>query len=93
MGGFLSDLVELCLVRDRIVYIKRDDLLHLPESGVSGSKARKMLALKQLPPRQFSDAVVSYSGAQSNAMLAIVRTVLLVLTHHNNHQNRNPNKR
>ena len=93
MGGFLSDLVELCLVRDRIVYIKRDDLLHLPESGVSGSKARKMLALNQPPLHQFSDVVVSYSGAQSNAMLAIVRTVLLVLTHQNNHHNRNPNKR
>jgi len=67
--------VELCLVRDRMVYIKRDDLLRLPDSGVSGNKARKMLALNYLPIEDFPDVVVSYGGVQSNAMLAIAAIV------------------
>jgi len=67
--------VELCLVRDRMVYIKRDDLLRLPNSSVSGNKARKMLALNQLPIQQFPQVIVSYGGAQSNAMLALAAIV------------------
>jgi len=67
--------VQLSLVRDRRVYVKRDDLLHLRESNVSGNKARKMIALNELSGDQFPDVVVSYGGAQSNAMLAIAAIV------------------
>lgn len=37
--------VESVLIRDRMVYIKRDDLLRLPVSQLSGNKARKMFGL------------------------------------------------
>jgi len=58
-----------------MVYIKRDDLLHLHKSNVSGNKARKMLALNELPVEHFPDVVVSYGGPQSNAMLALAAIV------------------
>jgi 1-aminocyclopropane-1-carboxylate deaminase/D-cysteine desulfhydrase-like pyridoxal-dependent ACC family enzyme len=67
--------VELCLVRDRMVYIKRDDLLRLRKSNVSGNKARKMLVLNELPMDEFPDAIVSYGGPQSNAMVALAAIV------------------
>jgi len=67
--------VQLVLVKDRLVYIKRDDLLHLRHSNVSGNKARKMFALNQLPSEEFPDAIVSYGGPQSNAMLSLAAIV------------------
>jgi len=67
--------VQLSLVRDRMVYIKRDDLLHLHKSNVSGNKARKLLALNELSMKEFPDVVVSYGGPQSNAMVAIAAIV------------------
>lgn len=67
--------VQLVLVRDRLVYIKRDDLLHLRHSNVSGNKARKMFALNQLPIEDFPDAIISYGGPQSNAMLSLAAIV------------------
>jgi 1-aminocyclopropane-1-carboxylate deaminase/D-cysteine desulfhydrase-like pyridoxal-dependent ACC family enzyme len=71
----LPSPVEKILVKDRIVYLKRDDLVRLPGSGVSGNKARKMYALNELPPRDFPACVVSYGGPQSNAMLALAAIV------------------
>ena len=67
--------VHLSLVRDRMVYIKRDDHLQLKGSNVSGNKARKFLALNELPMEDFPDAIVSYGGPQSNAMLALAAIV------------------
>ena len=67
--------VQLSLVRDRLVFVKRDDLLHLHKSNVSGNKARKMFALNELDMEEFPDAIVSYGGPQSNAMLALAAIV------------------
>lgn len=67
--------VERLLVRDRLVYVKRDDLLRLPDSNVSGNKARKFLSLNELAAENFPDVVVSYGGPQSNAMLALAAIV------------------
>ena len=67
--------VEVVVVRDRIVYIKRDDLLRLRSSHVSGNKARKLLGLNEMSLQEFPRAVVSYGGPQSNAMVAIAAIV------------------
>lgn len=67
--------VERLLVRDRLVYVKRDDLLRLANSNVSGNKARKFLSLNELAADNFPDVVVSYGGPQSNAMLALAAIV------------------
>jgi len=67
--------VECIMVRDRILYVKRDDLLRLDRSGVSGNKARKFLALNELDAADFPDVVVSYGGPQSNAMVALAAIV------------------
>ena len=67
--------VERLLVRDRLVYVKRDDLLRLSKSNVSGNKARKFLSLNELVADDFPDVVVSYGGPQSNAMLALAAIV------------------
>lgn len=67
--------VEAKLIKDKLVYIKRDDLLHLRNSNVSGNKARKMLALNELNVDDFPDVVVSYGGPQSNAMVALAAIV------------------
>lgn len=67
--------VERKLIHDKLVYIKRDDLLHLRNSNVSGNKARKMLALNELNIEDFPEVVVSYGGPQSNAMVALAAIV------------------
>jgi hypothetical protein len=55
--------------------MKRDDSLHLPGSNISGNKARKFLSLNNLPAVEFPDAIVSYGGPQSNAMVALAAIV------------------
>lgn len=67
--------VERLLVRDRMVLVKRDDALHLPSSNVSGNKARKFQSLNDIPAIEFPDAIVSYGGPQSNAMVALAAIV------------------
>ncbi len=67
--------VERILIRDRLVYVKRDDSLHLPFSNISGNKARKFLSLNNIPAIQFPDVIVSYGGPQSNAMVALAAIV------------------
>jgi 1-aminocyclopropane-1-carboxylate deaminase len=67
--------VDVIMVRDRLVYLKRDDQLRLPGSQVSGNKARKMLALNELTKEDFPTCLVSYGGPQSNAMLALAAIV------------------
>jgi 1-aminocyclopropane-1-carboxylate deaminase len=67
--------IEAIFVRDRLVYLKRDDLLRLKGSNVSGNKARKMFALNQIPAKNFPDCIVSYGGPQSNAMVALAAIV------------------
>jgi 1-aminocyclopropane-1-carboxylate deaminase len=67
--------VDVVMVRDRLVYLKRDDQLRLPGSQISGNKARKMLALNDLTKEDFPTCLVSYGGPQSNAMLALAAIV------------------
>lgn len=67
--------VEQISIRDRNVYIKRDDNLKLHGSQVSGNKARKMLTMNEIPAAEFPSYVVSYGGPQSNAMLALAAVV------------------
>lgn len=71
-----SPIVETrTICGDRTVHIHRDDLLKLPQSGISGNKARKLWALDQVPAESFPTCVVSYGGPQSNAMLALAAIV------------------
>jgi 1-aminocyclopropane-1-carboxylate deaminase len=67
--------VEEMIINGRRVFIKRDDLLRLPGSGISGNKARKMFALNTIPADKFPTCVVSYGGPQSNSMLALAAVV------------------
>ena len=67
--------VDTILIGDRRVYVKRDDLLQLPGSHVSGNKARKFLALNNLRETEFPRCIVSYGGPQSNAMVALAAIV------------------
>lgn len=65
--------VDVTMILDKVVHIKRDDQLRLPGSQISGNKARKMFALNSLEP--FPRSLVSYGGPQSNAMLALAAVV------------------
>ena len=67
--------VDVHLIKERVVYIKRDDKLRLVGSQTSGNKARKMLALNGLSTAEFPNCVVSYGGPQSNAMVALAAVV------------------
>lgn len=67
--------IDVVVVRGRVVYFKRDDQLRLCGSQLSGNKARKMLALHDLQPKEFPECIVSYGGPQSNAMLALAAVV------------------
>jgi hypothetical protein len=67
--------IEPILIRDRLVYIKHDDRLRLPHSNISGNKARKFYALNNIPASDFPEAIVSYGGPQSNAMVALAAVV------------------
>ncbi len=70
-----SSPVEEKWIDGRRVFIKRDDLLRLPGSQISGNKARKMFFLNQLPASHFPSCIVSYGGPQSNSMLALAAVV------------------
>ena len=63
--------VEEKTIQGRRVFIKRDDLLRLPGSQISGNKARKLLAINEIPVEDFPNCLVSYGGPQSNSMLAL----------------------
>ena len=65
--------VDITMILDRIIHIKRDDQLRLPGSHISGNKARKIFSLNSL--EKFPRCVVSYGGPQSNAMLALAAVV------------------
>lgn len=67
--------VECILIRDRLIHVKRDDVLHLPSSNVSGNKARKFQSLNNIPAQIFPDVITSYGGPQSNAMVALAAIV------------------
>lgn len=57
--------------RGRTIFVKRDDTLSF--AGVTGSKLRKLYSLFISEELDNYDSVVSYGGAQSNAMLALAR--------------------
>jgi 1-aminocyclopropane-1-carboxylate deaminase len=67
--------VEQKVIQGRTVHIKRDDVLRLYGSQISGNKARKMLAMNEIPIQDFPKIVVSYGGPQSNSMLALAAIV------------------
>lgn len=67
--------VEERMIQGRRVYVKRDDLLRLSGSSISGNKARKMWVLNQLNATEFPSCVVSYGGPQSNSMLALAAVI------------------
>ena len=67
--------VEENIIQNRRVYIKRDDTLYLEGSRISGNKARKMLAIHDVPANEFPECIVSYGGPQSNAMVALAAVV------------------
>jgi len=72
---FKASPVEEHTIHGRRVYIKRDDLLRLPGSSISGNKARKMLVLNELEATKFPRCLVSNGGPQSNSMLALAAVV------------------
>jgi 1-aminocyclopropane-1-carboxylate deaminase/D-cysteine desulfhydrase-like pyridoxal-dependent ACC family enzyme len=59
----------------RSLHVKRDDLLRLPNSNISGNKGRKMWLLNCLPSNKFPRCIVSYGGPQSNSMVALAAIV------------------
>jgi 1-aminocyclopropane-1-carboxylate deaminase/D-cysteine desulfhydrase-like pyridoxal-dependent ACC family enzyme len=63
----LPSRIDRVQFRGRPFYVKRDDLIH---PCLSGNKYRKLYALLQTPSDNY-DTVISYGGAQSNAMLSI----------------------
>lgn len=68
--------IEAILLDQKRILIKRDDLLRLKRSNASGNKARKMLVLSEMiKDEDFPEALVSYGGPQSNAMLALAAIV------------------
>jgi hypothetical protein len=75
--------VEPVLIRNRLVYFKRDD--KIKGAPISGNKARKMKALQSLSAQEFPACVVSFGGPQSNAMLALAAIVHFE-NHHHHHQ-------
>ena len=68
-GNATGSAVDVTMILDKVVHIKRDDQMKLPGSGISGNKARKMFSLNAFEP--FPRCIVSYGGPQSNAMLAL----------------------
>ena len=66
--------VEILNVRNRTIYIKKDDELVLSGSGINGNKGRKMWHLNNIPSKNFPN-LVSFGGPQSNAMLALAAIV------------------
>lgn len=67
--------VEQVIIRGRTVHLKRDDLLRLDGSQISGNKARKMWTLNRIPPQEFPRCLVSSGGPQSNSMVALAAVV------------------
>ena len=61
--------------RSSSLYIKRDDLLRLPNSNISGNKGRKMWLLNFVDATKFPKCIVSYGGPQSNSMVALAAIV------------------
>jgi hypothetical protein len=68
-------LVEEKIIQGRRVFIKRDDLIRLHGSQISGNKARKMKAINEIPAQDFPGCLVSFGGPQSNSMLALAALV------------------
>lgn len=55
--------------RGRTIHVKRDDLLQF--AGITGSKLRKFYSLLSKTTFENADFLISYGGAQSNAMLSL----------------------
>ncbi|MDQ6969239.1 MAG: pyridoxal-phosphate dependent enzyme [Mariprofundus sp.] len=62
-----QSIVERFIFQDREFFVKRDDLI---DPLFSGNKYRKLYSLIHCPAAQYQ-AIISYGGTQSNAMLSI----------------------
>lgn len=67
MPPILPSRIDKVQFRGRSFYVKRDDLI---DSCFSGNKYRKLYTLIQTPSSSYN-TIISYGGAQSNAMLSI----------------------
>jgi 1-aminocyclopropane-1-carboxylate deaminase/D-cysteine desulfhydrase-like pyridoxal-dependent ACC family enzyme len=63
----LPSRIDTVQLRGRSFYVKRDDLIH---PCLSGNKYRKLYTLLNTPSHRY-ETIISYGGAQSNAMLSI----------------------
>ena len=63
----LRSRIDTVKFRGRKFYVKRDDLL---DTCLSGNKYRKLYKLLQTPSNHYKK-IISYGGAQSNAMYAL----------------------
>ncbi len=63
----LPSRIDKVHFRGRTVYVKRDDLI---DSCLSGNKYRKLYTLLKTPKETYKK-IISYGGAQSNAMYAL----------------------
>ena len=63
-----DSIIETICFNDQDYFLKRDDLL----TPISGNKARKLHGLLQTDFSKYQ-RIISYGGAQSNAMLALAQ--------------------
>ena len=63
----LPSRVDAVQFRGRRIYVKRDDLI---DPCLSGNKYRKLYSLSKTPSSRYQ-TIISYGGAQSNAMYSI----------------------
>lgn len=63
----LPSRIEQVQFRGRSLYVKRDDLI---DPCLSGNKYRKLYSLVQTPSNTYT-TIISYGGAQSNAMYSL----------------------
>lgn len=63
----LPSRIDSVQFRGRTLYVKRDDLI---DPCLSGNKYRKLYSLVQTSPNTYTK-IISYGGAQSNAMYSI----------------------
>ena len=68
-----DSVIETIHFNDRDYFLKRDDLL----TPIAGNKARKLHGLLQTDLSQYQQ-IISYGGAQSNAMLALAQLCQLI---------------
>lgn len=69
----LQSPVESFRVRGHDFFVKRDDLLKLPPSGVDGNKARKLAWVNDIPQEAFPPYLSCFGGPQCNCLISLAR--------------------